>query len=74
MSSNSDPDVESAELTGSYKELHGKYCAFLEGSGKETTLQTRRSCLRQWMMYCQRNGIGPKTAEESDVREFVGQN
>jgi integrase/recombinase XerD len=26
------------------------------------------------MMYCQRNGIDPKTAEESDVREFVDQN
>lgn len=74
MSSSNDADDNLGEFTGTHKELHEKYCAFLKGSGKATTLQTRRSCLRQWMVYCQRKEIDPKTAEESDVREFVDQN
>ena len=74
MSMSNDVDEDPGELTEVYKELHEKYCAFLKGSGKDTTLQTRRSCLRQWMIYCQGNKIDPRTAEESDVREFVDHN
>lgn len=74
MSKSNEKDSEPTELTGVHKDLHEKYCAFLKRSGKSTTLQTRRSCLRQWMVYCQRKGIDPKTAVESDVREFIDEN
>lgn len=65
---------EDDELTGEHKRLHERYCNFLEKSGKATTLQTRRSCLRQWMQYCQKHDIDPADAEESDVRLFIDEN
>lgn len=74
MSNSNQAKGDSEALTGDHKELHEKYCAFLKGSGKSTTLQTRESCLRQWMVHCQEQGVNPKTAEERDVREFVDRN
>lgn len=74
MSNSNQAESDSETLTGDHKELHEKYCAFLNRSGKSTTLQTRESCLRQWMVHCQEQGVSPKTAEERDVREFVDRN
>lgn len=73
MSNSSQPNDDEG-LTGVHEELHNNYCSFLKRGGKTTTLQTRRSCLRQWMSYCQRQGLNPKKVEESDVRRFIDQN
>lgn len=72
--SNNNLEADSEDLSGIQKDLHEKYCAFLKKGGKSTTLQTRRSGLQQWMVYCQNHGVDPTTAEDRDVREFIDQN